>query len=90
MALSDSSDMDLQMATLIHEIARCKTLADEFNLPFAVRLLDLCLLEVAMEWEGRSREEPLGDEELLIVLLRSKLKIALSEHPGGVIMSSTP
>lgn len=90
MALDASGDLDLQMANLIHEIAHCKELAEKANLHFASRLLDMCLLEVAMEWEGRSRLEPLGDEELLIVLLRSKLKMAVAGGGSSVTIGSLP
>ena len=90
MALEASGDLDLQMANLIHEIAHCKELAEKADLRFASRLLDMCLLEVAMEWEGRGRLEPLGDEELLIVLLRSKLKIAVSGAGRSITVGSPP
>lgn len=78
------------MANLVHEIAHCKELAEKANLQFASRLLDMCLLEVAMEWEGRGRLEPLDDEELLIVLLRSKLKIAVTGAGRSITVGSTP
>ncbi|MBO0904515.1 hypothetical protein [Jiella sonneratiae] len=77
------------MASLIHEIAHCKDLAERANLHFASRLLDMCLLEVAMEWEGRGRTQPLGDEEMLIVLLRSKLKVAMTGRNKAVSVGSS-
>ena len=88
MALNASGDLDLQMANLVHEIAHCKELAEKANLHFASRLLDMCLLEVALEWEGRGRLAPLGDEELLIVLLRSKLKIAAAAGGASLTVGS--
>lgn len=71
------------IARLAAAIASNREQARRLSMPFASRLLDMCLMEVAMVWAGRDHRDP-GDEDLSS-LLEIKLRIARAEQGGAEI-----
>lgn len=70
------------IAELAGAIANSREIARRLSLPFASRLLDMCLLEVAMVWAGRDQADPC-DEQTLTSLLDIKLRMARAEQAAG-------
>ncbi|MCB8837398.1 hypothetical protein [Aurantimonas sp. VKM B-3413] len=74
---------EAELARLVSSIAANRDAARELSMPFAARILDMCLLEVAMVWEGRDHRADLADRSPLATLLEIKLKTALAENQAA-------
>ncbi|GGE23137.1 hypothetical protein GCM10011390_48200 [Aureimonas endophytica] len=75
-----STEEEQAIASLARSIVRDREAARELSMPFACRLLDLCLMEVALNWEGRGPSAARAPNDPLAALLETKLRVALAEH----------
>lgn len=72
---------------LLVAVSECRDRAAELRLPFAKRLLDMCLLEIAMMGNALPRESDLAPAETLNALLSTKLRLAWIRDNKAVITS---
>ncbi|MBB3950120.1 hypothetical protein [Aureimonas jatrophae] len=72
---------------LLVAVAACRDQADELRLCFAKRLLDMCLLEIAMMGNALPRESELSPAETLNALLSTKLRLTWIRDNKAVITS---
>lgn len=72
---------------LLVAVSQCRDQADELRLGFAKRLLDMCLLEIAMMGNALPREGDATPVETLNALLSTKLRLAWIKDNQAVITS---
>ena len=78
-----SVDRDEAMCLLTRAVHLSKERATALGLEFVVRLLDMALLQVALDWEPDVDASLYDDEHNLVALLRLKLRLALAERGDG-------
>ena len=80
------------ISDLARSIARDREAARSLSMTFACRLLDLCLVEVAMVWQGRdelaSPAARSGDP--LSALVETKMRLAKAEQSADGLVQHRP
>ena len=72
-----------RFAELARNLTRSRDMAGTLSMPFVSRLIDLSLLELAMNWQGRDPQASMGTENCgLEDLLQLKLRLTLIERNG--------
>ncbi|KAB0676400.1 hypothetical protein [Aureimonas leprariae] len=86
-ALAD--DETRTISDLARSIARDRETARRLSMTFACRLLDLCLVEVAMVWQGRDElaSPPTASGGPLAALVETKMRLAMAEQNGDGLAS---
>ncbi|WP_035521119.1 hypothetical protein [Hoeflea sp. BAL378] len=71
-------------AWIIRTLVTCREEADRLKLGDLSNLINMAVLQTALDWEG---EEPSnGNETSLDALLRLKMKLAFSERSDNVVL----
>ncbi|WP_422373439.1 hypothetical protein [Hoeflea sp.] len=71
-------------AWIIRTLVTCREEADRLKLESLSSLINMAVLQTALDWEG---EEPTrGKETNLEALLRLKMKLAFSERSDNVVL----
>jgi len=71
-------------AWIIRTLVTCREEADRLKLGDLSHLINMAVLQTALDWEG---EEPSkGTETSLDALLRLKMKLAFSERSDNVVL----
>ena len=71
-------------AWIIRTLVTCREEADRLHLGDLSHLINMAVLQTALDWEG---EEPSkGTETSLDALLRLKMKLAFSERSDNVVL----
>ncbi|MBB4000092.1 hypothetical protein GGR04_003968 [Aureimonas pseudogalii] len=73
-----------QLTELARILARGRELASSLSIPFATKLIDLSLVELAIQWQGRdpqagARTDGCGLDDLLQI----KLRLSVIERASG-------
>lgn len=90
-ALADEETRTI--SDLARSIARDRETARRLSMTFACRLLDLCLVEVAMVWQGRDElaaSPTAASGGPLSALVETKMRLAMAERSGDGLASHHP
>ena len=79
------SERDERFAGLIRNLASCGHEAHELGLEFLAHLVNMAVLEAALEWDG-GRVVPREPAMRLEQLLNLKIRAALAMAGGNVVM----
>ncbi len=71
-------------AWIIRTLVTCREEADRLKLGDLSNLINMAVLQTAMEWEGQ--EPSKGSETSLDALLRLKMKLAFSERSDNIVV----
>jgi len=79
------SERDERFAALIRNLASCGQEARQLGLEFLAHLMDMAVMEAALEWDG-GRVVPREPAMRLEQLLNLKIRTALGMAGGNVVM----
>jgi hypothetical protein len=79
------SERDERFSRLIRDLASCGQEANQLGLEFLGHLINMAVMETALEWDG-GRIVPLEPAMRLEQLLNLKIRTALGMAGGNVVM----
>ena len=79
------SERDERFASLIQDLVACGQAARQLELEFLGHLINMAVMEAALEWDG-GRVVPLEPAMRLEQLLNLKIRTALGMAGGNVVM----